>query len=588
MSERPRVNRRTILETMGGAGLATIAGCSEFGGSGPEVSVALEDGPELPPLFDCNVWLGAPPDGRVSARLYRPPDDRGLDTADEILAEMDRVGIDIALTYDVTARTGNDRAGNDQLPDRIADTDRLLPTWVASPSIIDQYGSAPDLIDAMDAAGAHALRLYPGEHDYGLGDPAFDELWPALAEADIPLILDALSGVVQDGFTYSQLRALCENYEGTAPDEPQLTVLVTQLWPTMGTLSRMSQMVSAVRRVDNLYVDTARFQTWEGLRLFINRVGVRKLVFGTHLPHSSAGAGLGALMLADLEAEERRQVGAGNLARLLGGSLDDLGDFGAAPETHFKKVPYGIFDMHGHVRGNDPQRRYPDADGLVDVMDRVGIDLAVVSNLSGKAGNDIAAEAGEAHPDRLVPAMVGNPNWRGLRTELERSFDELGLGIIKIHPYSHDTPPDDPAYDPMWEIANEREALVVAHANCKGDERDAWIERANAYPDLTLMLYHAGRAWSTAPRFVSVANAADNVVLEITYSYNVDGIIEYLIEEAGADKVFFGSDIGARAPESQIGWATYARMDDDTRWRHMRENARQLLVGLDLLPETYE
>lgn len=531
-----------------------------------------------PPLFDCNVWTG-------SNEAYPTG---GIDTPDALLDEMDRVGIDRALVYHIEARAGNAKDGNDRLMEAIADSPRLEPSWVVGPSAVADYGSEADLVGAMTEAGVRSVRLFPGEADYRLVDDEVKPLLAALADANVLAILDTVTGL-EKGFTYEELGEVCAHHGNPAFDRPELSVVLTQTKPSLGSLSRFDDLIETIENVGNLYLSPDRFQAHEGIRQLVDRVGVDRLLFGTRLPHASAGAGIAAIVQSSLTTDEQRRVAGENLSRLLGETGAGWETAGRAPVRALKTVPYEIIDIHGHVRDDGPPDELtPDAEGIVEGMDRTGIALCCVSKTNGTPeGNNVVAHAARRYPDRLVPFASANPNKPYVREELERCFDELGMRMIKIHPASHDTTPDDPSYDPVWEFAEARECLIVTHGLCHDEERDAWIERAQAHPDATLMLYHAARAWDRADNFIEVAETCSNVLLEITFSYNVDGIIEYLIEHVGAERVFFGTDLGARAPASQVGWATYARIGEDERRLHMRENALQLLDEMDALPAAY-
>lgn len=534
----------------------------------------------LPPLFDCNAWTGtseAHPTG-------------GIDSPSALLGEMDRVGIDRALVYHITARTGNAKAGNERLMAEIGDHPRLTPCWVAGPEATADYGGAEAFVAAMDTAGVRAVRLFPGEHDYRLTDEAVEPLLDALERAGAVVLLDGISGILGEGFTYEEVGDVCAARQHPAVDRPELDVVITQLRDCMGEFSGMTAMVEQVERVRNLSVATDRFQTHEGMSQFVERCGADRLLFGTRLPHASAGAGVTGVMQSTLTRSQRRQVAAENLTRLLGETRADWEAAGRAPIRSLKTVPYGIIDLHGHVRDEaSPGERAPDAAGVVEQMDRTGIALACVSQTrGGKAGNDVAARAARRYPDRLIPFAVADPNWDDIRGELQRCFDELGMQMIKIHPALHETMPGNPSYEPVWEFAHERECLVVTHARMGDEEREGFTRAAKEHPDMTLMLYHAGRGWDRVDDFVAVAEECPNILLEITFSYNVDGIIEYLIDEVGPERVFFGTDIGVRAPESQVGWATYAKINEDERRLHMRENGLRLLAEQGVLPESYD
>lgn len=534
-----------------------------------------------PPVYDVDVWTGESDEHPTG----------GIDSPAALVEEMDRVGIDRALVYHITARTGSAKAGNDRLMDEIADYPRLTPAWVVSPAAVEEYGSVDALLDAMDAAGVTAVRMFPGEDDYHLTDDALEPLLAGLQRANAVLVLDALTSLLSDGFTYEDVGEIAAKYQHTAYDRPGLDVVLTQqISPSIGgDFSRMDDIVDAVQGTSNLHIDTARFQIHDGLRQFVDECGVEKLLFGSHLPHASAGAGLSAVLLSSLTREEKRRVAGRNLTELLGETADDWEAAGRAPVRPLQTVDYPIIDIHGHVRDESaPGETLPDADGIVEQMDRTGIALCAVSQTrGGPAGNDSAARAARRYPDRLVPFAVADPRWDDVYGELERCFDELGMRMIKIHPTSHDTDPDDPSYDPVYEFADERECLVVTHARMDEAETEQFDRVAGEYPNMTLMLYHAGRAWDRADNFISVAENHDNVLLEITFSYNVDGIIEYLVDQVGPERVFFGTDLGARAPESQVGWATYARMSEEDRRLHMRENALRLLEEMDALPAAY-
>ncbi|MFW6060504.1 MAG: amidohydrolase family protein, partial [Phycisphaeraceae bacterium] len=319
--------------------------------------------------------------------------------------------------------------------------------------------------------------------------------------------------------------------------------------------------------------------------------GVDQIVFGSHLPEGSAGAGIAAVVLSELTEPEQRQVAGGNLARLLGEREAAPHELAADPAKQRLALtrPYGFVDVHGHLRENvAPTEEYPGANQLVEEMDRTGIALCWISSLwTGPSGNDLVAEAVRQYPDRLVPFAAADPRDPNITQELTRCFEQLGMKAIKVHPVQHQTPVDDACYEPIWRFADERRCLVVTHARCFDAERDAFIDVACKHPDMTLMLYHAGRTWEAVDNFIAVARACPNVLLEITFSNNLDGIIEYLVERVGVARVFFGTDIGVRAAASQVGWALGARLDETVRQPLMRDNGLNLLRRMGALPQAH-
>lgn len=528
-------------------------------------------------FFDCDMWTG------TSDRFPTG----GLNSPDALVAEMCRTGIDRALVYHIAARVDPLGPGNERLLEEIADQPRLMPAWVISPRELTSNGAASAFVEAAHAAGVRAVRMFPGEHGYRVTDTDCRPLLEALEQAGLVLILDAKADrtSMRTEYDYEGLSNVCQHH-------PRLPVILTQLHPTMGQFSEAARIVSAVQRVSNLHVDSARLQVVAGLRRFVDACGADRVVFGSHLPEVSAGAGIAAVLLSELTESEQRQVAGANLARILGENEDAIATPTPAPASDqlVLSQPYGFVDMHGHLRENiEPTDEYPDADQIVAEMDRTGITLCWISSIwTGPSGNDLVAEAVKRYPDRLVPYASADPRDPHITRELTRCFDQLGMKAIKIHPVQHHTPADDPSYEPVWRFANERHCLVVTHARCFDAERDAFIQIAREHPNMTFMLYHAGRTWEAVDNFVAAARQCPNVLLEITFSNNLDGIIEYLIAQVGVERVFFGTDIGVRAAESQVGWALGARLDEDVRRTFMRDNALALLQRMGALPQACE
>src|SRR3954467_13235779 len=106
-----------------------------------------------------------------------------------------------------------------------------------------------------------------------------------------------------------------------------------------------------------------------------------------------------------------------------------------------------VIDVHGHL-GHPGLFDCPitDADGVLAIMDRAGIDvlctshlLAIYNNVS--RGNDLMAEAVRRYPKRFLGYAVVNPNFPDeIDSELERCVAQLGMKGIKTHIAFHDYP----------------------------------------------------------------------------------------------------------------------------------------------------
>lgn len=198
-----------------------------------------------------------------------------------------------------------------------------------------------------------------------------------------------------------------------------------------------------------------------------------------------------------------------------------------------------ILDAHGHL-GTWPDFLIPDpsAEGMVALMDRIGVDAVGISHLlavgpDAEAGNRLAFEAAERFPGRFGVWQVYNPHHRTpLVTE--------GVWGVKLHPDVHQCRLDDPLYEPVWELG----LPVLAHSmvGSRWNDPAHFAAVAARHPSVPLLMGHAGLF---PYGFVESARAvADHpsVYLEICGSKMTGRWIARLAAMAGASRVVFGTD----------------------------------------------
>ena len=76
---------------------------------------------------------------------------------------------------------------------------------------------------------------------------------------------------------------------------------------------------------------------------------------------------------------------------------------------------------------------------------------------------------------------------------------------------------------------------------------------------------------------IDVALEHPNVYLETCSTFRTPGVIEQLVEEAGAERVLFGSDVPLMDPRAQLGKILTADISDDDKRLILGGNARRLL-----------
>jgi predicted TIM-barrel fold metal-dependent hydrolase len=296
---------------------------------------------------------------------------------------------------------------------------------------------------------------------------------------------------------------------------------------------------------------------------------------------------------ADLPESDKRLIAGGNLQRLLGmrevsrlEPVDHSGRDEILAQAR-RGVPITsdlIIDAHGHL---GPMRDYhvpqDTAQGIVRNLDLAGVDKILLSSLVAiqsdtRLGNDMVGEAVRKFPDRIVGYAVANPHFKGeIEAELTRCFDELRMSAIKIHPEWHQYPVDGENYQPVWDFASRHRAVVLSHTMGRKEEMAKFEVLSGRYPEITFILAHAGGSFQNAGNYIEISRKRSNVYLEVTLSSIPFGMIEHLVEGAGADKVLYGSDMTYRDHKPQLGWVVYSRIPQQDKRKVLGLNAARIL-----------
>jgi uncharacterized protein len=167
------------------------------------------------------------------------------------------------------------------------------------------------------------------------------------------------------------------------------------------------------------------------------------------------------------------------------------------------------------------------ADGLLRMLDRAGIDRAVVGHTHGVFYRDPQESNAELHGavaphrDRLIPLACLNPAYAGWRDDLRRCVEEWGLAGLRLYPTYHRYALGGDEAAPLLAEA-ERRGLPVSVACCFEDPRQRhWMDAA---PDLAE--HEMGAAASRFPgvRFLfttATLNAMEMVVRHVPHQDNV-------------------------------------------------------------------
>lgn len=241
-----------------------------------------------------------------------------------------------------------------------------------------------------------------------------------------------------------------------------------------------------------------------------------------------------------------------------------------------------VIDFHGHVGRWDKWVNNYDQKLMLHAMDSAGIDISCLFNTfypDGTSGNDRAAEFIAKHPDRFIGYAVVSPEMpERMVPELTRAIDELKFRAIKVYPPYTTCEIYKPPWFPIYKFANERKLAILFHSGVEWQNHTRYLAKiAPDYPDAIFVAGHSGNVADERADAIAGAQAHPNIYLETCSTFRTPGVIEQLVNEAGADRVLYGSDIPVMDPRAQIGKIITAEISDEAKCQVLGGNACRLL-----------
>jgi predicted TIM-barrel fold metal-dependent hydrolase len=256
-----------------------------------------------------------------------------------------------------------------------------------------------------------------------------------------------------------------------------------------------------------------------------------------------------------------------------------------------------IVDVHCHL-GRSPKFRFPDTSvgTLLRVMDRLGIERAVCCHLALLHGEpDVglreSLQAYRESAGRLLLYTVFDPNRPDSVDFVRGCLDQEGFVGVKIHPSFHGCYADDERYAPVWRLAAQRGVPLLTHSWDVSQQNPSQkysfpsrFEKFTArYREVTLILGHAGGRYRGHVAASDLAGRYPTVYVDLAGDCYTLGLIEYLVEHVGADKILFGSDLTWIDPRTQLGMILDAQISMEAKRQILSQNARRIFA-LDRRP----
>ncbi len=249
-------------------------------------------------FFDCNAFFGLP------ARRPLAP----VATAEALLAEMDHAGVDRALVWHIAQHDVAAQTGNRLLTESIAAFDRLYGCWTVLPNHASELPAPAVLFEQMYKTRTVALRAFPDDHRFLLGEVSMGDLLSAMVLRRVPLFVSLIRGITWRGI-YDVLEAF-----------PELTCVVCD----HGCWGEDRMFRPLLERYPHVYIDTAQYLLDGGIEALVSDYGANRLLFGSGFPESYFGGMMMALKHADIPLEAKQAVAYGNLERLIERAWGDI------------------------------------------------------------------------------------------------------------------------------------------------------------------------------------------------------------------------------------------------------------------------
>jgi len=266
-----------------------------------------------------------------------------------------------------------------------------------------------------------------------------------------------------------------------------------------------------------------------------------------------------------------------------------------APEIIARRDEYLVRDAWFRDLYANPKARLSSAEDLLAVMDRDGVDQAVIFGFGWREmdlcrhDNDYVIEAVARYPDRFIGFGIVNPaaGDEAVR-EIERCAAAGLRGIGELMPdgqgYRLD---DEKTMAPIVEAAMDLDMALLTHCSepvghlypGKGTVTpDEVIRFARLFPDATLICAHWGGGTIFYELMPEVARVMRNVYYDTAASlYLYQDDIFHLAARWAPGKVLFATDFPLIAPGRMIRRLQKVRMPTATRNRMLGGNAWRVL-----------
>jgi len=222
-----------------------------------------------------------------------------------MLASMDALGIDTTLVCPHMAIGPDFRDGNDTALKACLDfPGRFLGAIGINPNYPEMI--VPELERFRGHPEMRAIKLHPSLHEYDAGGESYRLVYSEAAERGLPVETHTWCG---DG------RCAPKAYEKIAGEYPETNFVLVH---SGGVNKGIGEAIQVAERRENVYLETSGSLTFDIVGKIVDRIGSRKLLFGSDNPFIDPAAQVGKVVYAPISRDAKLDVLGLNSKRLLG------------------------------------------------------------------------------------------------------------------------------------------------------------------------------------------------------------------------------------------------------------------------------
>ncbi|MHC4915463.1 MAG: amidohydrolase family protein [Planctomycetota bacterium] len=498
---------------------------------------------------------------------------------EELLGEMQHCSISGALVSSTRSVHYDPNYGNLGLSAALSEHPHLFAAWNVMPHATGEFPAPDELGRSMREHDVRAVTVYPRTNAW---DPEAEHSRGLLGWLERERILTILERHEFDH--YRELDRLLARH----PELPLLLVKAAN--------SELRFVLPLLEKYPALHISFDLFHMHYGPEYLVDRGLEDQLVFGTNAPKMSMGAHRTYVDYAEIPETARAKIAGGNLARLLKGqkppslvSNSDEDELMAAARRG-QPLPAPVIDMHMHVlheglngAGSSCPMQRGGPEGIFHLAGRLGYRGGGIMSMNGplgdsRTGNRLLAEVMDAAP----AGYWGLPTFDTthftqdeLKTVIPEVYaDGRFIGMKPYHYYPLDY--SHPCYDVWWKYGDEHGLYAIIDRNYTDDFREV-ESLAERYPRVRWVAAHTGKDFDRADKAAELIRKFDNVYVEICLSSVPLGMIDYLVDGCGADRVLYGTDMPVLDPRQPLGWVVFSRLPLEDKRKVLGGNALSVI-----------